>query len=186
VILGLHIQGYVVMNLSKTKCLFSVMVVAAAVPNLALAQSSDALSGLYACETVADKNAQLACFLAETAKLRGTSPIVENHDVQNTVIASPKTEAAPGTGDWGVQKKARDSKEIKKRTLAIQSTTRGKVNNYVRFVLENGEVWQQTQPGRVRVGKTGKETLTIKKASFGSFLARVNDKGKSIRVKRVK
>ena len=44
----------------------------AAAPQLASAQTSASLSGLFACEALTDSDAELACFRAETAKLRGT------------------------------------------------------------------------------------------------------------------
>ena len=78
------------------------------------------------------------------------------------------------------------SQKIKKRTLGIASTETFGRNDYVRFTLENGEVWQQTQAGRFRLKKNEPNVLTIKRASFGSFLGRANDKGQSVRMRRVK
>ncbi len=163
------------MALSKTKYLiFAVMGFMVAAPMTVSAQTSVPLSGLYACESVADKEAQLSCFRTETAKLRvaetsGDLSVVETDSVAQFEQAKQNRAKAP-----------------KKRTLAISSTSTYGRKGYIQFTLENGEIWQQTEAERVRLGKAEPDMLTIKKASFGSFLARVNDKGTSIRVKRIK
>ncbi len=49
--------------------------------------------------------------------------------------------------------------------------------------LENGQVWQQLDDKRLHI-KTG-ETVTIRKASLGSFLMEKNSGSRAIRVKRI-
>ena len=56
-----------------------------------------------------------------------------------------------------------------------------------RFVLANGQVWDQVDTNRVRIprerdGRTN--TVEIRKAAAGSFLLQVNGKGTAIRVRR--
>lgn len=58
-----------------------------------------------------------------------------------------------------------------------------------RFILENGQVWDQVQSSSYRVPKRKKDKpyfVTIAKAALNSFNLRVNDTGKKIKVKRVK
>ena len=192
-----------------------------AVPSLSAAQSASALSGLYACEGVADDTAQLACFRAETAKLRAADPAasslapqkqsliaapplsapqIATPQVQTPAVQPPASPApevkqaaaiVPDTKAQASQDEEESfglikSQKIKKRTLGIASTETFGRNDYVRFTLENGEVWQQTQAGRFRLKKNEPNVLTIKRASFGSFLGRANDKGQSVRMRRVK
>jgi len=189
------------MNLSKTKCLLPVVIFTAAVPTAALAQSSNALSGLYACETVTDKNAQLDCFLRETAKLRGAEAPANaapakvsgiNKTIAETPLALPaQPKAVEKTAETAVVDEEafipipKDTTP-KKRTLTIESTTTYGRNKYVRFHMKNGEVWQQIEAGYIRLGRGNPDKLTLKKASLGSFLGRVNDKGNTFRIKRVK
>jgi len=152
-----------------------------AIPTPATAQSS--LSGLYACEAITNKDQQLTCFLRETAKLRAVNapaapktvtppppPVIQK-------AAPPQPEFAPLPSD--------KPKAAKSQTVAIQSITRT-AKGYVRFTLANGEVWQQTEKAYVRLGRSDPDMLTIKRKSMGSFLATVNDKRPSFRIKRIK
>ena len=148
-------------------------------PHFAAAQSQ--YSGLFACEAVTNKDKQLACFLRETAKLRAvTPPAVPETAPPPPVIekpAPPQAEFAPLPSD--------KPKSAKSQIVAIQSTTRT-AKGYIRFTLENGEVWQQTEKAYVRLGRNDPDMLTIKRKSMGSFIATVNEKRPSFRIKRVK
>ncbi|MEP3655246.1 MAG: hypothetical protein ABJO36_10155 [Litorimonas sp.] len=209
---------------SKTKCAFSAaLLVMFAAPQITRAQSSSSLSGLYACETLIDKNLQLSCFLTETAKLRAknmpatpeaatsvdptikTDAIVqaqglaaekERLAVEKERLAIEKERAAlekqrvvamNESDDKKSQKeKEKKTKSPKERTVAIRSATVTPGSGYIRFTLENGEVWRQSAPARIRMGKGSPDVLVIKKASFGSFIGKVNGKSPSFRMKRVK
>lgn len=176
----------------KSSLVFTAILLSAA-PQLASAQSASPLSGLYACEALAAKDAQLACFRAETAKLRAAETPADKPAVKNNEISAPET--APKT-EKVVEKPRVDESEkfipLKKdttpktRILTIRSTATYGANGYVRFTLENGEVWQQIESARIRLGKANPDKLTIKKASLGSFRGRVNDRRPSFRVKRIK
>lgn len=167
-------------HLSKAKpAILAAAILMLAAPSIAAAQSSAPLSGLYACEAISDSSAQLACFRAETAKLRAA-------ETSGDVIAVEKetfSEIKKAEVEAEVEK-VEQEKTAKKRTLVIASTSTYGGKGYTLFTLENGEVWKQIQPGRVRLNEGEVNSLTIKRASFGSFLARVNDKGKSVRVRR--
>ena len=183
-------------HLSNTKYfLLPAMVLMSAAPQLAFAQSSDPLSALYACEALAANDAQLACFRAETAKLRGAKPSTDNLGVRSTVKPVVNSD-----NSLAVEKTAEDSRiddsqkfiplkknvELKTRKLNIKSTTTHGANRYIRFILENGEVWQQGETARLRLGKGDPDVLTIKKVKFGGTRGRVNDKSPSFRLKRIR
>lgn len=58
-----------------------------------------------------------------------------------------------------------------------------------RFYLENGQVWDQVQSSNYRAPKRKDDApyfVVISKAPLGSFNLRINNKGKKIKVKRVK
>lgn len=188
---------------SKIKYIAAALMLIGA-PSAALAQTSTSLSGLFACEAVTNKDAQLSCFLSETSKLRqAATPTVSNSgSIANPpvfitpqapapVSAAPSIAPAPQVSTptpapTPPPAAKSEGKSAKTRTLAINDTSKNQVTGYVRFTLENGEVWQQIQPGRLRLGKESPDLLTIKKGTFNSFRARVNDKAPSIRVRRVK
>ena len=186
---------------TKSSLAFAMMLLTAA-PQVASAQSSNALSGLYACETLANTDAQLACFRTETAKLRAAETpsrvtLGERRDVKNDKPPASETGVEnPRVAQSDVDKPDVDESEKfipmkkdttpKSRTLTIRSTATYGANGYVRFTLENGEVWQQIESARIRLGKGSPDMLTIKKASLGSFRGRVNDRRPSFRLKRIK
>jgi len=200
-------------------------------PQMASAQSASALSGLYACEGVSDISAQLACFRAETAKLRAADPsvssapsvssspslsstslsstsgaVIERRSLTAAPVArAPSSSSLPAAQpaeikqaeitkpvlkesedeNFGLTKKE-PPKEIESRTLTVASTERWGPSRLIRFTMENGEVWQQTDAKSIRVGKGNPDVISIKKARLGSFVARLNDKKPAFRVKRLK
>ena len=75
----------------------------------------------------------------------------------------------------------------KKRALTIDRVETYGRNDYYRFFLKNGEVWQQADRGLLRVGKgEGPDILNLTKGAFGSYQGRINGKSPSVRVKRVR
>ena len=200
----------------KTKfSLCAAMMVGLGVPQIASAQDAS-LSGLFGCEAISNAQAQLSCFQIETAKLRGeaaasapvlapapiivpgpTPPVTDSLAAQKESLALEKQQLAAEKDRLAAEKKrvAALEKQVKEkdkakspdtRAVAIASASRSPVSGYVRFTLENGEVWQQRESGRVRLGKAEPDILVIKKKSLGSFIGRVNDKSPSVRIKRVK
>ncbi|MEM6639002.1 MAG: hypothetical protein AAF610_03785 [Pseudomonadota bacterium] len=53
------------------------------------------------------------------------------------------------------------------------------------FKLENGQVWKQSQSGRVS-HRRDRPTITIKRGAFGSYRLSVEGLNRTVRVKRVK
>lgn len=73
-------------------------------------------------------------------------------------------------------------------TLDIRKTTEFGYKK-TRFFMSNGQVWEQADSLKVRIPKVRngkKNTAEISKAALGSFFLRINGKGSSIRVKRVR
>lgn len=169
------------MRFSTTKLIPVVLAcVPLSLPLAAHGQSANSLDSLYACEALTDDADQLACFRAETAKLRaGITPLAVTPPPAPTITAPtpPEPEFAP-------LKKPKEAKAPKSRTMAIRSTSTT-ASGHIRFTLENGEIWQQLEKEYVRLGRGDPDMLTIKRKSMGSFLATVNDKRPSFRVRRV-
>ena len=187
--------------LPQTKySILPMMVFIFAGPQIAFAQSSLPLSDLYACEQVSGDAAQLACFRAETVKLRasgtfGDSVSAEKERLANEreSIAIERQRLAAERESFADAKKPAFSKSLEKKpeapksqAVAITKTEVLKASGYVRFTLANGEVWQQTEPERVRLGRASPDVLVVKKGRIGGYFGKVNDRRPSFSVKRVK
>ena len=183
------------------------------IPQLTHAQSAPALSGLFACEAISNAEAQLSCFQIETAKLRGVAspsassssgpifapsaaPVVtDSLAAQKETLALERQQLAAEKDRLAAEKKrvAALEKQMKdkanppkERTVAIVSTSRFGPNRFIRFTLENGEVWQQTEAAYVRLGRGDPDMMTLKRTSFGGSTGRVNGKAPTLRLKQVK
>lgn len=163
-----------------------------ALSHSAIAASANTLSGLYACEAVADKDAQLSCFVTETAKLRAAETSGDFVTIDKQAAEEIEKESygfnlpsLPKLKIFGNSDGAKKAKPLKTRSLAIKRTSTIR-NGYLRFYLDNGQIWDQTQPAKVRhLGQETPDMLVIKNAAMGSFLARVNGKGPQVRVRRI-
>ncbi len=157
----------------------------------AVGQTPDSLAQLYACKTVKDADQRLACYdkqvgFFEQAQKSGDIVAVDKAAVERIEKESfgLKIPSLPALSLFG----GNDADKVespKVRSFPIQSTST-RTNGYLMFTLDNGQVWIQTQPAKVRhLGKADPDMLVIRKAALGSYLARVNDKGPRIRIKRV-
>lgn len=69
----------------------------------------------------------------------------------------------------------------------IESTLPGEFRGWTGrtvFRLANGQVWQQSAPGEFFY-RTQDPTVIIRRASFGSYLLRIEGKNSSVRVRRI-
>lgn len=81
-----------------------------------------------------------------------------------------------------------ETSKVTEVTLDIRKTTEFGYKK-TRFFMSNGQVWEQADGLKVRIPKVRngeKNTAEISKAALGSFFLRINGKGSSIRVKRVR
>lgn len=171
------------------------LITLAAFSQPALAQSVTAptaktLAGLYACEAISAPTEQLACFKRETALLRTGETSGEFVTIDKAAAKEIEKESfgfnIPKLKLFGGKDGDKKSESRKELSFAIKRTSKT-ARGYVRFYLENGQVWEQTQSGYVgRLGKKDPDTLLIKKAAFGSYTARLNEKGPLTRVRRIR
>lgn len=54
------------------------------------------------------------------------------------------------------------------------------------FPLDNGQVWEQIEPGRLVAKRVNNPEVTIKPAMMGTWMLRVEGYNRSVRVQRVK
>ena len=121
--------------------------------------------------------------------LPGLGKLFKKDKPKQTAINRSDTNVSNTDTDTKASNKKKNNFEgMKAVSLEIKETTEfgyGKT----RFFLANGQVWEQTSKDSIRVPKVRDgvpNTVEIRKASLGSFLMRVNGKGKATRVRRVR
>jgi hypothetical protein len=141
---------------------------------------------LVACKDIAEPTARLACYdekvtALQTAQSTNQVVIADREQVREARrglfgLTLPRIKLFDGNGDEGDQIEAIDG---------IIQSARTTPNGKWLFRLEDGAVWQQIGAPRstARDPKAG-DSITIKRAALGSFLAKVND-GRGFKVKRV-
>lgn len=157
---------------------------------------------VYACAGVTDNAARLACFDTAVAELKradesgGVSVVSREHiekaEKESFGLGSPKLStlaeapaAAPTptpTRPAGVAKEEK-SVSVDNVSLPIKDIGTGPDGRY-RIVMENGQVWRQTD--EIKLGGLGEQNLVadIRKAALGSFMMKIGNRS-AIRVKRV-
>lgn len=163
--------------------------IAASHPPAAQAQTAQTLTGLYACESISEPMEQLACFKRETALLRAGESSGEFVTIDKQAVKEIEKESfgfnIPKLNIFNKKEGEKKSETPKQHAFAIKRTSKT-AKGYVRFYLENGQIWDQTESGYVgRLGKKDPDMIVIKSGAFGSFRARVNEKGPRIKVRRV-
>jgi len=153
------------------------------------------LDKIYACTSVAEGAARLACFDAATAALKAADAAGGVAVVDRAKIVQAEKEAfglaAPtlssiaesASTSTAAAAKIEKPKPLDKVTLKVKSVEKGADGRY-RFTMEDGQVWRQTDdlslPG---VGK-GPWVAEIRKAMIGTFLLKL-DSRTAVRAKRV-
>ena len=104
----------------------------------------------------------------------------ENESENETVAKSDASEASKSNDNFGLI--IRDERD------SIQSRILGEFkgwDGYTKFELENGQVWQQSSAGVLRV-KINNPTVTIKRSRVSdTFMLKVEGLNSSVRVKRI-
>ena len=143
-------------------------------------------TALIACKDIPDAVARLACFdekvtALQTAQSTNQVVIADREQVREARrglfgLSLPRIKLFGGDGDEG--------DDILSIDGVIQSARTIRSGKWL-IELEDGGVWQQTDPPRstMRRLKPG-DKITIERAALGSFLAKVND-GRGFKVKRV-
>ncbi len=146
------------------------------------------IQNLYACTSVSEATARLACFDREVAAIQ------QAENDQDLVIADRQQirEARRGLFGFSLPKirlfgsgdKTDDSveevKEIEEALAAFGSTSTGKVV----FTLEGGARWIQTDRVPVLGNPKAGDIVRIEQAALGSYKASIDGR-RAIRVKRV-
>lgn len=153
--------------------------------------STDAV---YACASLDDDMARLACYDDAVGRLKAAEEAGEVTTVSKAEVEEVQREAfgfsLPSLPKlamprFGGGEDKDDDGTINSVTTGVASIKTSRINGLA-VTLENGQVWQQTDTRRVSYSKRkGVEEAEVKKASFGSFMMKL-DGGTAFRVKRIK
>ena len=139
-----------------------------------------------ACKDVADPKVRLACYDEKVASLQTAQSsnqvvIADREQVREARrglfgLTLPRIKLFDGDGDEG--------DEISEIDGVVQSARKIRSGKWL-IRLEDGAVWQQTEPPRSsqRDPKAG-DSIVIKRAALGSYMAKIND-GRGFKVMRV-
>lgn len=173
---------------------------------------ADIHQALLDCKQLTDNTARLSCYdrLAATFESQAASAVVAVPGAVAPEAAVPGV-AAPGTvapeaaapasapaavvatpatatpsaeaiaADFGKTQR-RPSDQVEQLQATVKSLSRNKMRKLL-ITLENGHTWRQTEDDSIQL-KAG-DSVTIEKASFGSFLLSKTGTNRKVRVKRV-
>ncbi len=145
---------------------------------------------LYACIAMTDSVARLTCYDAAVSELRqaqsaGDVSIVSRAEVQQAEKDSFGFDAgAKATAMAGLATPQAPPAELDVVQVTIASAEK-RANGKYRFVLDNGQVWDQIDTRGPRLLPDGPITGEIRRAALGSFFLKPGDRP-AVRVTRVK
>ena len=163
-------------------------------------QTPDMMSKLYACKTISDSAARLACYdrnigVVETAQEAGELITIDKagaHKIQKesfgfNIPSLPQLSFFTRKDKVAGKEKPAMTAQDELNTLSFKiKSARKQANGRVVFYLENGHVWEQSESARIpRINPKRENILKIKRASLNSFIGQVNGTGAGMRLKRV-
>ncbi len=153
------------------------------------------LDRIYACTSMADGAARLACFDTAVAALKqadaaGGVAVVDRAKIVQAEkeafgLAAPTLTAIAESASSGATAKPKGEKPkaLDRVTLAVKSVEKG-VDGRYRFTMEDGQVWRQTDDLKLPAVGKGPWTAEIRKAAIGSFMLKLDNRT-AVRAKRV-
>jgi len=151
-------------------------------------QTPQVLDEVYACAEVADEAARLACYDAAVGRLReaqnsGNLVAVDREQAREierdafgfSLPSLPRIFGRSGDGGDAIETVA----EMRLEIASVQRRRHGPAT----FTMTNGQVWVQIDDENARNAREG-GSVTIRRASFNSFLMSVDAGGPAIRVRR--
>lgn len=185
VLMSMQLKPYLLTLVASALCV-------AAAPT-AMAQEAP-LAKVYACSDIADGQQRLACFDAAVGALKsqeaseGLAVVsrdqirkaeTEAFGLQQPSLAAIAASAAPASATTAAPMKALE--DVKLAVKTIEREPRGQL----RFVMENGQVWRQTDGTKLGgVGK-GPWTAEVRKGALSSYFLKLGDLP-SVRAERVR
>jgi hypothetical protein len=158
------------------------------------------LAKIYACSDVADGVQRLACFDAAVAGLKqaetsGGVAVVSRAQIEKaqkeafglatpsiTALAESAAASAP-VKPTSAATPVEKPKPLDNVVLAVKQIEKG-ADGKMRFIMENGQIWRQTDTMQLSGLGKGPWEVEVRKAALGGFMMKVDGRT-AIRVKRV-
>lgn len=150
------------------------------------------LDQVYGCANIADDGQRLACYDGAVGRLReaqtsGNLVAVDRaqaEEIQRDAFgfSLPSLPRLFGSRSGGGAPATTGVGEVSEMRLEIASVVRRR-NGPATFTMSNGQVWTQIDDENARNARQG-GSVTIRRASLGSFLMSVDAGGPAIRVRR--
>ena len=146
-------------------------------------------SEIYACADIDAEGERLACYDAAVGRLKSAEEAGDVVTISRQEVEQVKKESfgfsIPSLPNFATSVfSGGDEDEIEELTLPVSRVARGNGGSFLVY-LENGQVWEQIDTKSVFYSeKRGVETATIKTASLGSYMMKL-DKGVFFRVRRI-
>ncbi len=162
-------------------------------PALPNPQSPEVIQKVYACSTVTDDTARLACFDAAVGALKSAETTGQFAAVDAAGVRQLEREAfgfslpslprltlpSFGRGDGPAAAAAQESTA----ELALTISRRGSLDGRPSFVMSNGQIWVLVGTDDNRLARAG-AAVTIQRGAVGSYLMKVPAGGAAVRVRR--
>ncbi len=149
---------------------------------------------VYACASISEDSARLACFDAAVAELRSKEQSGQIQTIDVAQIKEIEKEAfgfsmpslpALFNRSSSSAKSAPQAESIEEISASVKSARIQGVTGRAIVVLENGQTWEQIDTTKLNAMNLRKaKEATVRKAALGSFMMKV-DGNKAFRVKRV-
>jgi len=168
----------------------SVLCFAASLDAQTTPATPDVLSQLYKCKQLTDDAARLACYDTGVGRVEQAQETGELVAIDRQAAEEIKRESfgfkIPSLPKIGFPSFGNDDDKADTTTILKLARTRKKARGDYYFYTENGQIWEQVDGAGLRRPPRGDDnTLHIRKAAIGSFLAQVNGTGPGIRVRRI-
>jgi hypothetical protein len=157
----------------------------ALVSGTSYAQSTATVDDLRRCAEIANDTSRLACFDRVTPTITFAAP----ESNAPAAAAAPQATAAPPSAASIAAFGSERVLDAPGETIdEIQSRLIGELDGWsgeTTFTLENGQVWQQAEAGRL-VLQANAPLVTIRRGAFGSYRLSVEGVNRAVRVRRVR
>jgi hypothetical protein len=138
-----------------------------------------AADALIACLDISDSGERLSCLEAGANEIRA---------LRTGAVETAATDDLFGAESLASTKRAkREDEKAARLDAGVVEIRVGPLKN-VTVVLDNGQVWRQSESDRVVIRPPKNQsglTVTITKAAFGGYWMKINELGRQIRVKRI-
>ncbi len=197
----MHLKNAILLGILSTM----VFIPAAAAQN---SVQPETVRSVYACKIIDQPQERLACYdeavnRMEFAEKSGEIVTVSKEEVENVKRDAfgfniPSLPRLSGLLRGSDKEKSTETSAEKPGKLGIDdvdsveltiknTTTFG--YKKTRFFLTNGQVWEQVGSDEIRIPRVRDgipNTVSIRTASLGSYLMQINDRGRAVRVKRIR